>query len=156
MKLKSTLEQWITLQAIERSGSIQSAAEALNKSHTTLIYAIKKLEDQLGLNLVEVKGKKTHLTLEGKTILRRADAMIEQAQQLEIISKQLQTGIETEITLSIDHLCNPNWIYPVLARFYQDNPTTSIQLVETTLSGTQEAVLSQKADVAIINIPITN
>jgi molybdate transport repressor ModE-like protein len=156
MRLKSTLEQWVTLQAVERCGSIQSAAESLNKSHTTLIYAIKKLEDQLGLSLVEVKGKKTHLTQEGKAILRRADAMIEQAQQLEIISQQLQAGTETEITLSIDHLCDPNWIYPVLARFYQDNPTTSIQLVETTLSGTQEAVLSQKADIAINNIPITD
>ncbi|EAQ66723.1 putative transcriptional regulator [Marinomonas sp. MED121] len=156
MRLKSTLEQWITLQAIDRCGSIQAAAEKLNKSHTTLIYTIKKLEDQLALKLIQVKGKKTRLTLEGKTILRRADAMIEQAQQLEVISQQLQAGTETEITLSLDHLCDPNWVYPVLARFYQDNPTTSIQLVETTLSGTQEAVLSQKADVAIINIPITD
>ena len=156
MRLKSTLEQWITLQAIDRCGSIQAAAEKLNKSHTTLIYTIKKLEDQLALKLIQVKGKKTRLTLEGKAILRRADAMIEQAQQLEVISQQLQAGTETEITLSLDHLCDPNWVYPVLARFYQDNPTTSIQLVETTLSGTQEAVLSQKADVAIINIPITD
>ncbi len=156
MRLKSTLEQWITLQAIDRCGSIQAAAEKLNKSHTTLIYTIKKLEDQLALKLIQVKGKKTRLTLEGKAILRRADAMIEQAQQLEVISQQLQAGTETEITLSLDHLCDPNWVYPVLARFYKDNPTTSIQLVETTLSGTQEAVLSQKADVAIINIPITD
>lgn len=156
MKLKTTLEQWVTLQAIEQYGSIQSAAESLNKSHTTLIYAVKKLEDQLSLKLIEVKGKKTRLTLAGKTVLRRADAMIEQAQQLEIISKQLQEGVETEITLSIDHLCDPDWIYPVLNTFYKENPTTSIQLVETRLSGTQEAVESKKSDIAIINIPITN
>ena len=156
MRLKSTLEQWITLQAIDRCGSIQAAAETLNKSHTTLIYAIKKLEDQLELKLIQVKGKKTSLTLEGKAILRRADTMIDQAQQLEVISKQLQAGMETEITLSIDHLCDPNWIYPCLQTFYQENPTTSVQLLETTLSGTQDAVLSKRSDVAVINIPITN
>ena len=32
MRLKTTLEQWQTLQAIEQAGSIQSAAVMLNKS----------------------------------------------------------------------------------------------------------------------------
>ena len=156
MRFKTTLEQWTTLQAIDRSGSIQAAANQLNKSHTTLIYAIKKLEEQLALKLIEIKGRKAILTLEGKTILRRADAMLEQAQQLEVIGKQLSAGVETEITLSIDHLCDPRWVYPSIKTFYQENLITSIQLVETTLSITQASVLSKKVDVAVINIPITN
>ncbi len=80
MRLKTTLEQWQTLQAIEQAGSIQSAAVMLNKSHTTLIYSVKKLEDQLGIKLIEVKGRKgTGLTEHGQTILRRAQSMLEQA-----------------------------------------------------------------------------
>lgn len=57
MRLKTTLDQWLTLHEIDRHGSIQAAATALNKSHTTLIYAVRKLEDQLGVTLVTVEGR---------------------------------------------------------------------------------------------------
>jgi DNA-binding transcriptional LysR family regulator len=52
MRLKTTLDQWQTLHEIDRAGSIQAAALLLNKSHTTLIYSLRKLEDQLGVSLV--------------------------------------------------------------------------------------------------------
>ncbi len=72
MRLKTTLDQWLTLHEINRSGgSIQAAATQLNKSHTTLIYAVKKLEEQLGISLVHVKGRKAVLTDDGQSLLRR-------------------------------------------------------------------------------------
>ena len=89
MRLKTTLDQWLTLHAIERSGSIQAAATEMNKSHTTLIYAVKKLEEQLGIALIEVQGRRAVLTEEGQSLLRRANAMLEHARELEVISEQL-------------------------------------------------------------------
>lgn len=156
MKLRTTLDQWETLSAVERSGSVQSAARYLNKSHTTLLYAIRKLETQLGLPLIEVKARRAVLTVAGKSILRRANSMLEQAQQLEVISRQLSAGTETDIIISVDHLCNKQWILPVLKEFYNHNLTTSVQFIETSMSSTQEAVQTKKSDVAIINLPITN
>jgi DNA-binding transcriptional LysR family regulator len=156
MRLKTTLEQWQTLQAIEQAGSIQSAAVTLNKSHTTLIYSVKKLEDQLGIKLIEVKGRKAGLTEHGKTMLRRAQSMLEQARELEMISEQLNSGVESQITIAIDHLCDPSWLYSPLGEFLSQNSTTSVQVVETSLSKTTEMVVNELADIAIINLPITN
>ncbi|EMF8863894.1 LysR family transcriptional regulator [Vibrio parahaemolyticus] len=156
MRLKTTLEQWQTLQAIEQAGSIQSAAVTLNKSHTTLIYSVKKLEDQLGIKLIEVKGRKAGLTEHGKTMLRRAQSMLEQAHELEMISEQLNSGVESQITVAIDHLCDPSWLYTPLSEFLTQNNTTSVQVVETSLSKTTDMVINELADIAIINLPITN
>ncbi|WP_064603490.1 LysR family transcriptional regulator [Photobacterium sp. J15] len=156
MRLRTTLDQWLTLQEVDRSGSIQAAATRLNKSHTTLIYAIKKLEEQLDVSLVEVKGRRAVLTDDGKSLLRRASSMLEQAQELEVLSAQLSKGIESEITVSVDHLCCREWVYGPLAEFFSENKSTSVQVVETSLSGTTDAVLSEKSDIAIINFPITN
>ena len=72
MRLKTTLEQWLTLFEIDRAGSIQAAAAALNKSHTTLIYAVRKLEEQLGVPLLKVEKRRAILTDDGKSLLRRA------------------------------------------------------------------------------------
>ncbi|MBW8182871.1 LysR family transcriptional regulator [Shewanella nanhaiensis] len=156
MRFKTTLEQWQTLQAIEQAGSIQSAAIALNKSHTTLIYSVKKLEDQLGIKLIKVKGRKAGLTEHGKTMLRRAQSMLEQARELEMISEQLSSGVESQIIIAIDHLCDPSWLYLPLSGFLDQNSTTSVQVVETSLSKTTDMVMNELADIAIINLPITN
>ncbi|MGF1692947.1 LysR family transcriptional regulator [Photobacterium kagoshimensis] len=156
MRLKSTLEQWLTLYEIDRAGSIQAAATALNKSHTTLIYAVKKLESQLAVALVEVQGRRAVLTEDGKSLLRRATAMLEQARELEDISEQLAKGFESEITIAVDHLCDLAWLYKPMAEFVAQNSTTSIQIVETSLSKTTDMVVNELADVAIVNLPITN
>ena len=156
MRLKTTLEQWVTLQEIDKAGSIQGAALALNKSHTTLIYSIKKLEQQLSVTLLEVKGRRAGLTEQGKSLLRRANGMLEQAQDLEVLGQQISAGVESQIILAIDHLCDPSLLYVPMAKYLKQNSLTSIQVIETSLSKTNEMVTSQEADIAIITLPITN
>lgn len=156
MRLRSTLEQWNTLRAVDECGSIQAAAAQLNKSHTTLIYALKKLEAQLAIQLVEVVGRKAELTADGKTLLRYANSMLEQAQNLEVISAQLSKDIESEITVAIDHLCDKQILYRALQKFAHQNSMTSVQMIETSLTSTIETVTQQRADVAIINLPVTD
>lgn len=156
MRLKSTLEQWVALQEVDKAGSIQGAALLLNKSHTTLIYSIKKLETQLGVRLLEINGRRSVLTNHAKSLLRRATSMIEQARDIEEISHQLSKGVESEIVVSMDHLCEPSLIYQPMKEFLKINSTTSIHVLETSLSKTTKMVTSKKADISIITLPITN
>ncbi|MDD9173593.1 LysR family transcriptional regulator [Aliivibrio finisterrensis] len=156
MRLKTTLDQWLTLFEIDKAGSIQAAANTLNKSHTTLIYSIKKLEDQLGLSLLKVEGRRAVLTNDGKSLLRRAQSMIEQARALEDISAQLSQGVEAEITIAVDHLCDRSWLYGAMTEFMKENTSTSVQVIETSLSKTTKMVTSENADISIITLPITN
>ncbi|MDA0117447.1 LysR family transcriptional regulator [Vibrio sp. T11.5] len=156
MRLKSTLEQWVTLREIERAGSIQAAAVVLNKSHTTLIYSVKKLEEQLSVQLVEVKGKRATLTEHGQSLLRRANSMLDQAKELEELSQQMAAGVESEIIVAMDHLCDPSLLYRPMAYYLRQNSATSIQVVETSLSKTSDMVTSAQADIAIITLPVTN
>lgn len=156
VRLKSTLEQWITLQEIDNAGSIQAAAISLNKSHTTLIYSIKKLEAQLNVDLLEIHGRRAVLTHHAKSLLRRATSMLDQARDLEQISQQIAQGVESEIIISIDHLCNPILLYEPMKEFLESNSTTSIKIVETSLSKTTRLVTSEMVDIAIITLPITN
>lgn len=156
MRLKTTLDQWLTLIEVDKAGSIQAAASRLNKSHTTLIYAIKKLEQQLGVSLIRVEGRRAVLTDDGKSLLRRAEPIVDQANELETLGAQLSKGIEAEITVTIDHLCNRDWLYRPISEFLASNKGTSIQIRETSLTSTRDAVIEQQADIAIITLPITN
>ncbi|WP_373240147.1 LysR family transcriptional regulator [Kluyvera ascorbata] len=146
----------MNLVAISEKGSVQAAAESLNKSHTTVLYSVKKLESQLGTALVEVVGKKTRLTAAATMLLRKAGSMLETARQLEKLSNRMAEGYESDITVSVDHLCDRQWIYEPLALFCSENALTSVTLRETSLSSTRRFVTEKRADIAIINLPIEN
>lgn len=155
-RLKTTLDQWMNLVAISEEGSVQAAAERLHKSHTTLLYSVKKLENQLGTELVEVVGKKTRLTASAAMLLRKASNMLETARQLEKLSSLLSEGYESSLTISVDHLCDRRWIYGPLTRFCDENELTSVSLRETSLSATRRYVKEKLSDIAIINLPVEN
>ncbi|MXR69913.1 LysR family transcriptional regulator [Shewanella sp. JBTF-M18] len=154
MKLKTTLDQWQTLLEIDKAGSIQAAALSLNKSHTTLIYAVKKLEAQLDLPLLRIEGRKAVLTDQGKSLLRRANAMLEQARTLEELSTQIASGLESQLVVAIDHLCDRSWLFQPMSEFLTHNSATSVKVVETSLSKTTQMVVEEQADISIINLPI--
>ena len=155
MKLKTTLEQWQTLQAVGSAGSFHAAAQQLKKSHTTLIYSVKKLERQLDIDLIIIEGRRAVLTEAAKVLLRRSGPMVEQARELEEISKSLAEGWESEIVISIDSLCDPRWVYPAIAEFMPISQGTSISIRETSLTSTRLAVQQQQVDIAIVTLPVT-
>lgn len=146
----------MNLVAISEAGSVQAAAERLHKSHTTLLYSIKKLESQLGTELVEVVGKKTRLTASATMLLRKAGSMLETARQLEKLSSLLSEGYESSLVISVDHLCDRRWIYDPLTRFCAENALTSVTLRETSLTATRRYVKEKLSDIAIINLPVEN
>ncbi|MCP3291660.1 helix-turn-helix domain-containing protein, partial [Aeromonas hydrophila] len=62
---KSTFEQWRIFQAVVDCGGYAQAAEALNKSQSSLNHAVAKLQQSLGVALLEVRGRKAVLTPAG-------------------------------------------------------------------------------------------
>ncbi|MGL5500833.1 MAG: helix-turn-helix domain-containing protein, partial [Plesiomonas shigelloides] len=55
---KTTLEQWRMFQAVVDCGGYAQAADKLNKSQSSLNHAVTKLQDMLGVQLLEVRGRK--------------------------------------------------------------------------------------------------
>jgi DNA-binding transcriptional LysR family regulator len=76
---RTTLEQWRMLQAVVAHGGFAQAAHVIHKSQSTINHAVHKLQDQLGLQLLEVVGRKAQLTEAGELMLRRAGQLLEQA-----------------------------------------------------------------------------
>jgi DNA-binding transcriptional LysR family regulator len=64
-----TLEQWRALVAVVDEGGYAQAAEALNKSQSTVSYAVHKLENLLAVKALEVSGRKAELTAAGQHVV---------------------------------------------------------------------------------------
>jgi len=144
-----TLEQWKALISVVDSGGYEKAAEALHKSQSSVTYAVQKLQSQLGVRAFEVKGRKAVLTPTGEFLYRRARALVEEAEATERAAKKLSAGWEAEIGIAMD-VAFPSWLLlQCLARFGDESPHTRIEVIESVLGGTAEALLLGQAQLAI-------
>ncbi|ROH93534.1 LysR family transcriptional regulator [Stagnimonas aquatica] len=149
MNPRISLEQWRALMAVVDAGGYAQAAEQLHKSQSAVTYAVQKLESLLSVKAFEVQGRKAVLTPTGQLLYRRARALLAEASRLEQAASALAAGWEAEIRLAVE-VVFPTWLLlRVLDRFGQDSPHTRIELSESVLGGTSEALLQGRVDLAI-------
>lgn len=144
-----SLDQWNVLVSVVESGSYSKAAERIHKSQSTLTYAVQKLEKLLGVKVFEIRGRKAVLTPTGEVLYRRGKTLLQDAARLEHAAGALAQGWEPELRLAVD-VVFPTWLLlECFAKYSDERPETRIELIETVLGGTEEALIERKADFAI-------
>src|SRR5258706_7728237 len=146
---KISLDQWRALASVVESGGYAQAAAALHRSQSTVTYAVQKLERLAGARVFEIRGRKAVLTTTGEVLYRRGKMLVEQAVQLERAAARLAAGWEPEIRIAAE-IIFPTWLLlQCCARFAEEHPETRIELYESVLGGTDEALLEGRVDLAI-------
>jgi len=144
-----SLDQWSALVAVVEAGGYAAASARLHRTQSTVTYTIKKLEDRLGLKVFELQGRKAVLTPIGQVLYRRGKALLEEAGRVEHAASALARGWEPEIRLAVD-IIFPTWLLlDCLAAFGRERPDTRIELIESVLGGTEEALTEGRVDLAI-------
>jgi len=144
-----SLDQWRSLLAVVDAGGYAQAAQALHRSQSSVTYAVQKLESTLGVKAFEIHGRKAVLTPTGQTLYRRARALLEDAAAIERAARKVTAGWEAEISLAVEVLF-PTWLLlECLNRFGAESPETRVELFETVIGGTTEAIESGAVDIAI-------
>lgn len=146
-----TLEQWRTLITVVDTGGYAQAAEVLHKSQSSVTYAVQKIESLLGVKAFEIQGRKAILTPTGQFLYRRAKALLEESRALERTASRLSAGWEAEIRIAVEILF-PTWLMlGCLNQLSAESPHTRVEMIESVLGGTTEALLHGQADLAIAN-----
>jgi DNA-binding transcriptional LysR family regulator len=148
-KHRTTLEQWRILQAVIDHGGYHQAGEALHRSPSSLNHAVTKLQQQLGVEILRVEGRKAALTEAGEVMLRRSRQLTEDAYQLETLSDNLNRGWEPQIRVAYDALFPQQALLQALKDFHPISRGSRIRIEETVLTGTQECITEARADLVI-------
>lgn len=146
---KVTLEQWRMLHAVVEHGGFAQAAEALHKSQSTVSYAVNKLQQQLDVEILIIKGRKAELTEAGKVLIRRSRSLLKESDAIEKVADSLSQDWEGRITLGVDVIFPPQLLSTCLKRLSSECQQTHIELVETALSGTTDMLATGQADLVI-------
>lgn len=147
-----TLEQWRTLITVVDTGGYAQAAAVLHKSQSSVTYAVQKIESLLGVKAFEIQGRKAVLTPTGQFLYRRARALLDESSALERAAKRLSAGWEAEIRLAAE-IIFPTWLLlDCLDQLGKESPHTRIEVIESVLGGTTEALLLGQVDLAIASM----
>lgn len=146
---KVSLEQWRILLAVVENGGFAQAAKAMHRSQSSISYTVAKLQEQLGIPLLKMSGRKAELNEAGEVLLQRAWQLLQQSSELESLAHHLQAGREAEIQLVVDAALPRTVLFRALKKFAQNNQGTRVQLREVILSGADDYLNEGKADIAI-------
>ena len=112
--------------AVADSGGVTRAAGFLHLTQSAVSMQLKRLEDMLGLPLLDRSGRTIALTASGEQVLAYARRMV--ALNDEVITKLTDQAFEGVITLGVPH----DVVYPavpqVLKQFHAAFPRVKVQL----------------------------
>jgi DNA-binding transcriptional LysR family regulator len=150
--MQTTLDEWEILQAVVQLGSFAAAAKRLNRSQSTISYAVARLQDQLGIKLFEIKGRKAHLTEFGRALLADAEPHLAGFHQLEMRAGSLASGRELEVRLSTDSIFPNSRLFAALTEFSRRFPFVQLTLRQATFLSADSEFSAHNAQICITGL----
>jgi DNA-binding transcriptional LysR family regulator len=144
-----SLEQWRTLLAVVDQGGFAQAAKHLHRSQSAISYAVQRLQDNLGVPVMRLEGRRAVLTEAGEVVSRRARQLLRDADTLENLAHELGAGWEAEIHLVVDAAFPSEILMTALHAFAPHDRGTRVLMEEVVLSGAMDALRDGKADLVI-------
>jgi DNA-binding transcriptional LysR family regulator len=149
MTIKLSIEALEVIDAISRKGSFAAAADSLFRVPSALTYTVRKLEEDLGVNIFDRSGHRATLTQAGAELLKEGRYLLEAAQTLESRVKRVATGVETDISIAINDLFKLDAVFNILHHFYLQNFGTRVKITQEVFGGSWDALISGRADISI-------
>jgi len=146
---RTQLENWAVLAAVVDEGGFLHAANKLHRSQSAVSYAVARLQEQLGIKLLAIEGRKAVLTAHGTVLLARARRLLADLDDLETLAASLLTDWESDLRVVVDAAFPRSLLVNILRELQQSCPSTRLQLADAVLSGGTEAIAAGSADVVV-------
>jgi DNA-binding transcriptional LysR family regulator len=146
--MRFTLRQLEVFLAVARSESVSRAAKELSMSQSAASGALADLERQFDIQLFERVGKRLQLSGLGRSLRARAEALQEQARELEhgLASHGEIAELRVGATMSIGNYL----MAPLVARYMQEHPGARVILDVANTAEIARRVQNFEIDVGLI------
>jgi len=139
---------------VAQEGGFTRAAQSLRLSQPAVSKAVRELERQTGVPLLERAGRATRLTAAGEALYARARELfaVEQSAEEELRALRglsggvLRVGASTTVATYL--------LFPYLARFRQANPRVELRVSSANTRAIARALLERRLDIALVEGPV--
>ena len=139
---------------VAEEGGFTRAARSLRLSQPAVSKAVRELERQTGVPLLERAGRVTTLTAAGEALFARARELfaVEQSAEEELRALRglnggvLRVGASTTVATYL--------LFPYLARFRAANPRVELRVSSANTRAIARALLERRLDIALVEGPV--
>ena len=131
-----------------------NAAEACYVSQPTLSTQIKKLEEELGVQLVERAPRQVMLTPIGKEVARRAQIVLSDLRQIETLTRNSKDPSAGFLKIGIFPTLAPYLLPHVVPHIRRSYPKLKLQLLEEKTENILELLKQGRLDAVLVALPI--
>lgn len=135
--------------AIAEQSSFRRAAETLNLSPPALSRRLMKLEQSLGVQLIERTTRSVGLTAVGREFLRRARSFMDDLEGSLLTLSEVATQRSALVTIACVPTATQYFLPPVIASFNERLPKARVRIMDLTANDVVAAVQSGEADFGI-------
>src|SRR5699024_10234040 len=130
------------------------AAQSCVVSQSTLSTQIRKLEDELGVNLIERTPRQALLTEIGHDIARRARTVLDEVEQIRSVARRSSDPESGTLRLGIFPTLGPYLLPHVVPMLHERFPRLELLLVEEKTEEVLNRLRSGKLDAGIVALPV--
>jgi LysR family transcriptional regulator, hydrogen peroxide-inducible genes activator len=149
-----TLQELRYVVALADAGHFGHAAEACFVSQSTLSTQIKKLEDYLGITLFDRSLKCVTLTPAGSEIVDSARLIIEEANRICELSKQIKDPMVRTVHLGVIPTLGPYYLPHILPALHEHFPKLRLLLREEMTPHVLAHLTEGKLDAGLLALPL--
>ena len=140
------------LDVLQREGTYSSASAHLNRSVSALSYQIQKLEDELGVLILDRSGHRAAFTQVGQMLVDNGRQLLAGSDELVNQIQRFSSGWESELLVSYDGIIGQDIALSLIGEM-ESECSTRLYVQEDILSGGWEALISGRADILISSMP---
>ena len=146
------IEQLYTFQEVARLGSFSEVARKLGLSQPAVSFQIQKLEQELGVRLIDRSQRAVTLTAAGKRLLVFAEAVEMEREHLKYDLEQLRDEVAGDLLISASTIPGEYLLPPLLARFKQQHPAVRIQVDVSDSLAVIERISNNTAEIGFCGV----
>ena len=148
-----TLNELKFIVALAKVRNFRKAAEACFVSQPALSFAVKKLEEELGVLLFERNRNEVSITPIGERVIEQAILAIEEANRVKEIAKQGNNQLAGALRLGVIYSVGPYLLPEIIPILRKTAPEMPLVVEENITSNLEGQLRNGVIDVAIIALP---
>lgn len=131
-------------------GNFTRAAKKIGIAQPALSIAMRKLEQELGLKLINRAEKYDLLTSEGKVLFESATRLLAQAKRVELELQELKDLTRGTIRVGISAMMGSYYLSDAILAFKQRYPNIKIQLIDQGTAALEVMLSNGELDLALL------
>lgn len=142
--------------AVAKEQNFNEAARKVFVSQPTLSMQIKKLEEELGVQIFERSNKQFLITKAGKEILKKAEIILREAEEIKKIAQNFKDPFSGEFRIGAFPTLASYYFPKIIGKISQNFPQLKLLLVEEKTEILLQKLKDGEIDVAFIAMPVSD